>query len=77
MKRFASDRAERERLLEITSPLPCTALTEVKRILGETEPLDSGCHVRASSPFHSMFSLNELSDARMSLADGLWGFVNG
>jgi hypothetical protein len=72
MKRFMSDRVERERLLEITSPLRVTALDEVRRILSVTEPHDKHvARVMLSKPYP-----REIQPALDCLADMLWCYVN-
>jgi hypothetical protein len=79
MKMFMSDRRQREACLEITSPLPDTAMREAEGIVNEVEPIFDGAYLSVGAlndGFHSMFSLNEVSEIKYALADSLWGFVN-
>lgn len=77
MRRFASDRVERARLEEITTPI-LTAIAEAERILDATEPIVHGLYATARGervfPHRGDWWL--LPDERSCLADALWGFIN-
>ena len=88
MKRFMSDSVARALFEtqiiggassneEVDRAFGIYAYDEAEEVLRVAEPADHGCYMRLDYPFHSMLAPGEVTDARTSLADTLWGFVNG